>query len=125
MSSFGRAERVGRHIRNTLATVLQRQIRDPRLKRVTITGVDLSADLRQAKVYFSTTGSPAEIDTVKLGFQKAKPFIKRLLASQLGLRYMPDIRFYYDEALDRGERIEKLLRAASGEYGDAHRSPDK
>jgi ribosome-binding factor A len=125
MSAFCRAERVSHHIRNTLATVLQRQIRDPRLKRATITGVDLSADLRQAKVYFSTTGSPAEIEAVKAGFQKAKPFIKRLLAARLGLRYMPDIRFFYDEALDRGERIEELLRAASEDYGEAHRSPDK
>jgi ribosome-binding factor A len=124
MSAFARAARVSRHIRNTLATVLQHQIQDPRLQRATITGVDLSPDLRQAKVYFSTTGSPAEIDKVKAGFQKAKPFIKRILAAKLGLRYMPDIRFCYDETLDQGERIEALLRAVCGENGDAHRSSD-
>ena len=120
MSAITRSARVSRHIRNTLATVLQKQIQDPRLQRATITGVDLSPDLRQAKIYFSTTGDPTEIDKVNAGFQKAKPFIKRILAARLGLRYMPDIRFCYDEAIDQGERIEALLRAVCGENGDTH-----
>jgi len=124
MTRFARSERVGRHIRNTLADILHRDVKDPRLKLVTITSVDVSPDLRLAKIYFVTTGDNESIQRVRDGFDKARPFIKKRLGQELGLRYMPDIRFYYDDSLDYGARMEALFRSIGEKDGHRHRPND-
>ncbi len=122
MTISSRSERVSRHIRNTLAEILRRHVKDPRLRLVTITSVDVSPDLRQAKIYFATTGDEKKIKSVQEGFNKARPYIKKLLGQELGLRYMPDIRFYYDDSLDYGARMEELFRSI-GEADERRRRP--
>ncbi len=122
MTTFPRSERVSRHIRNTLAEVLRRHVKDPRLKEVTITSVDLSPDLRLAKIYFATTGDDAKVKSVLEGFKKARPYIKKRLGRGLGLRYMPELRFYYDDSLDYGARMEELFRSI-GEADGHHNRP--
>jgi len=124
MTRFARSERVGHHIRNTLAHILHRDVKDPRLKLVTITSVDVSPDLRLAKIYFATTGDNEDIQRVRNGFEKARPYIKKRLGHELGLRYMPDIRFYYDESLDYGARMEALFRSIGEKDGHRHRPND-
>jgi len=119
MTTYSRSERVSRHIRNTLSAILHRHVKDPRLQRVTITSVDVAPDLRLAKIYFATTAEDARIKSVLEGFKKARPYIKKLLGRELGLRYMPEIRFYYDDSLDYGARMEELFRSI-GE-ADGHR----
>jgi len=121
MTRFARSERVGRHIRNTLADILRRDVKDPRLKLVTITGVDVSPDLRLAKIYYATTGDDEKIRRVQNGFDRARPFIKKRLGQELGLRYMPEIRFYYDDSLDHGARMEALFRSIGEKDGHRHR----
>jgi ribosome-binding factor A len=121
MTRFARSERISRHIRNTLADILRRDVKDPRLKMVTITSVDVSPDLRLAKIYFATTGDDEKIRRVQSGFDKACPFIKKRLGQELGLRYMPDIRFYYDDSLDYGARMEALFRSIGDKDGHRHR----
>ncbi len=120
MKTYARSERVSRHIHNTLAELLNKKIRDPRLKNVTIMGVDLSPDLRLAKVYFSTSGGERAVADADAGFQKARSFIKRNLAGSLGLRYMPDIRFYYDASLDQAARIDSILNTLGGKNAAPH-----
>jgi len=124
MTISSRSERVSRHIRNTLAEILRRHVKDPRLQLVTITSVDVSPDLRQAKIYFAATGDDKKIKSVLDGFSKARPYIKRLLGQELGLRYMPDIRFYYDDSLDYGARMEELFRSIGEADGDRRRPTD-
>lgn len=124
MKGYPRSERVSRHIRRTLADILRRRVRDPRLKLATITSVDVSPDLRLAKIYFATTGDDEKIRRVLEGFNKARPFIKKLLGRELGLRYMPDLRFYYDDSLDYGARMEALFRSIGEEDGHRHRTND-
>ena len=124
MNASPRSERVSRHIRNTLAEILRRHVKDPRLKLVTITSVDVSPDLRQAKIYFATTGDDKKVQRVQDGFSKARPYIKRLLGRELGLRYMPEIRFYYDDSLDYGARMEELFRSIGEADGNRHRPTD-
>jgi ribosome-binding factor A len=94
-----------------LARLLQNGIKDPRLAQATITGVSLSRDLRIAKVYFVTYGKSDDKEVVLEGFEKAKGFIKRELASELGLRYMPELRFFYDPSFDYGDRINQVLQS--------------
>jgi ribosome-binding factor A len=109
--SFNRSERVSGQVQKVLARLLQNGIKDPRLSLATITGVSLSRDLRIAKVYFVTLGESEEKEAVLEGFQRAKGFIKRELARELGLRYMPDLRFFYDPSFDYGDRINRVLQS--------------
>jgi ribosome-binding factor A len=124
MTTFSRSERVARHIRNTLAEILLRHVKDPRLKRVSITSVDVAPDLRTAKIYFATTGDEAGVKKALEGFKKARPYLKKHLGRELGLRYMPDIRFYYDDSLDYGARMEELFRSIGEADGHRHRPTD-
>ncbi len=109
MSHFTRAVRVSGLIQKTLSDILQKQTKDPRLEMTTITSVKMSRDLRLARVYYSTPGGEKRCKAAAQGFESALGFFKRTLARQLGLRYMPDIKFYYDESFDYGARIDKLL----------------
>ena len=110
MKPFARADRVGGQIQKVLSDILLKRIKDPRLKMTTITGVKLSRDLRTAKVYFTTTGTSTNIEEATEGFKSALGYVKRTLASQLGLRYMPDLKFFHDESFDYGSHIEKIIK---------------
>jgi ribosome-binding factor A len=77
----------------------------------TITGVQVSRDLRLAKIYFCTPGGENARQDALDGFERARGFVKRELAQRLTLRYMPDLQFYYDGSIDYGARIEQLLKA--------------
>ena len=109
MKTFTRADRVGELVRQNLSDILLHTISDPRLASVTITGVRMSADIKLARIYFVTgTGKKAKADAVA-GFKKASGYIKRILGKRLALRYVPALRFYYNESLDYGEHIDTLL----------------
>ncbi len=110
MRPYQRADRVGGQIRKELSLLLHKEISDPRLAEATITAVEVSRDLRFARVYFVSLGGVAESDTVMAGFIRAKGYLKRILAGRLGLRYMPDLTFFYDESFDYGDHIERLLK---------------
>ena len=120
MIPFSRADRVGGLIQQVLSDILKKNIRDPRLKMATITGVKVSRDLKQARIYFTTTGGIQKRgDTIK-GFSSAHGFIKRTLAHELGLKYMPNIKFYYDESLEYGAHIDELIESTKSENGSNH-----
>ena len=71
----------------------------------------MSADLRIAKIYFTTYGEKTGSEEIAEGFKSARGFLKRHLAGKLGLRYMPEFKFFYDDSLDRGSRIDNLLKS--------------
>ena len=108
--SSNRPARVGAEIQRTLAAVLLRGLKDPRVGMVTFTGVDVTADLREAKVYWASHGTEAELKSTAAGLDAAKGYLRREVGKVLGLRLSPELRFQYDEAIDRGQRIEELLR---------------
>ncbi|MGE0086627.1 MAG: 30S ribosome-binding factor RbfA [Desulfococcaceae bacterium] len=124
MKSYTRADRVGALIRDILADILRKHIKDPRLEMATVTGVKMSNDLKVAKIYFSISGGKDRVDGAKKGFESAAGFIKRSLAGQLELRYMPELRFSYDESIDYGAHINKLLKSVSTQNGKDHQSPE-
>lgn len=115
--SFNRADRVGGQVQRVLAELIQKGVKDPRLAKATITGVSLSKDLRIAKIYFSVLDG-AEKQTILEGFERAKGFIKRELAKELGLRYMPDLKFFYDESFDYGAHINQVLKSLTAKTAD-------
>ena len=110
MKPFVRSERVGGQIQKLISELLQKTINDPRLEMATITTVRLTTDLKLAKVYFTVTGGAENRSEAIRGFQCATGYIKRILAPRLGLRYMPDLRFFYDETFEYGTHINKILK---------------
>lgn len=109
--SFNRAERVGGQVQKILAGLIRKGINDPRLALATISGVTMSRDLRIAKVYFTAPGGAHDEQELLAGFESAKGFIKRELARELGLRYMPDLKFFYDASFDYGAHINRVLKS--------------
>lgn len=105
-----RSVRVGDQILREIADLLIRKIKDPRVKGVTLTGIQLSEDLRHAKVYFSVLGNKGDIKKNQAGLDSAKGYIKREIGLRLHLRYIPDILFKHDSALEMGEQMEKLFQ---------------
>ncbi len=120
MKPFSRADRVGELIQRVLAELLTKSIKDPRLKMATITDVKMSKDLKNARIYFAVSGGPKRVDNALLGFKSAMGFIKRVLASELELRYMPELKFFYDESFDYGARIDSLLKSLNADDGKDH-----
>ena len=115
-----RAVRVGDQLLREIADLLLSSVRDPRIKGVTITGVDLSNDLKYAKVFYSLIGGEKEFVRIQKGLDSAKGFIKRELANRMELKYMPDIIFKRDLSLEEGNRMERLFeRLKSEESGNA------
>lgn len=111
MKSFPRSDRIGGLIKKNLSDLLQKKIKDPRLQMTTITNVKMSSDLRHARIYFiKSGGEKSKVEAIE-GFKNALGYVKRTLAGQLGLRYMPELKFFYDESFDHGSHIDKILHS--------------
>ena len=115
MPSGNRPARVGAEIQKLLAALLARGLKDPRIGFVTFTGVDVSPDLREARVWWTFHGSDAEQKATAKGLEAARGYLRREVGHSLGLRVTPDLHFKYDVAIDRGQRIEELLREVKRE----------
>jgi ribosome-binding factor A len=117
MKPFARSDRVGGQIQKVLSEILLKKIKDPRLENASITNVKMSRDLRIARIYFVVSGNKQSVKQAAKGFESALGFVKRTLARQLGLRYMPDLKFFYDESFEYGSQIDKVLKAVKADNG--------
>ena len=115
MKPFVRSDRVSGQIQKALSDILLKKIKDPRLEAATITSVKMSRDLKFARVYFVTSGGKERIKEAIEGFKSAIGYVKRTLAAQLGLRYMPELRFFYDDSFDYGSHIDKIIKTVKSE----------
>lgn len=122
---YARSERVAGQIQKTLSELLNKKIKDPRLEMATITAVEMARDLKSARIYFSIPGDKVQQEAAEDGFQSALGYVKRSLAARLGLRYMPAIKFFYDDTLDYATRIETVFKMIDGENGPNRSSAEK
>lgn len=110
-----RSSRVGDQILKEVSGMLVRgEIRDPRVSAVSVTEVRMT-DLGMAEIYFTLPGGEAGKDEALSGLESAKGFIRGRLASRLRMRKVPDIKFVFDTTLEKGYRIDEILREISGE----------
>ncbi|MCX5678483.1 MAG: 30S ribosome-binding factor RbfA [Candidatus Omnitrophica bacterium] len=116
--SSQRMGRVQEAIRQEVSKILHDEIRDPRLGFLTITGVELTKDLRYARIYFSVLGEDKDKKLALKGLNSAKGYIKGLLGDRVKLRYMPEIEFKIDETLERTQRIYELFDKIKKEKKD-------
>jgi ribosome-binding factor A len=107
--SIRRADRVADQIRAAIADLLLREIKDPRVGMVTITAVEVTDDLRHARVFFSLLGDHAAQDRSLAGLRSAAGFIRREVAHRLQLRYAPELSFQLDSGPERAQRLTDLL----------------
>jgi ribosome-binding factor A len=105
----GRMRRVDEAVRAVLSDGITRNLRDPRVGFVTVTGVKTSSDLRHARVYVSVLGDEDVREASLAGLRSAHGMLQGLLATELNLKHTPTLTFQYDDTTDRGMRISELL----------------
>jgi ribosome-binding factor A len=110
-----RSVRVGDLILREVADLLSKKVKDPRVSGVTLTGIQMSNDLRHAKIFFSRIGEERDLQRAKSGLESAKGFIKREIGLRIELRYMPEILFVHDPSLKTGAEMERLLDSLKSE----------
>jgi ribosome-binding factor A len=104
-----RMRRVNEAIREILGDAIATELKDPRIGFVTVTEVDTSPDLRSARVYVSVLGSPKEIESSLAGLRSSHGYLQGKIASAMRIKRTPTLTFEYDESVDRGDRISRLL----------------
>lgn len=108
--AFKRSERIGDQITRELARAFIDRVSDPRFARCTLTSVEVSDDLRHARVFFSTLDSDEKtILDLQVALQRAAGYFKRILGNNLRLRYTPELKFIYDKSLDQGAKMIALI----------------
>jgi len=108
-TNFKRADRVADLIKAEMSDILLREVNDPQVREITVTGVRVTDDLRQAKVFFVRMGQNTCSDETMKGLNRAAGFIRKELGKRLSLRHVPEIRFIFDESFEYGDRIDRLL----------------
>ncbi len=110
-----RMRRVNEALKEIIANALARDIKDPRIGFVTITGVETAQDLAHAKVFFSVYGKQVEKDSTLEGLRAARAHLQRLISDELKLRRTPALEFVYDATIDQGMRIQVLLKSSGAD----------
>ena len=109
MSQGSRPDRVADQLRSELALLLTREVSDPGIGFVTLTRVQLTPDLQQARVFYTTIGDEKARRTTERALSRAASFLRRQIGSRLRLRRVPELTFVYDDSIAGQDRIEKLL----------------
>jgi ribosome-binding factor A len=107
-NSSGRPQKLGDLIQRELSELVQRELRDPRVGMITITGVDVSPDFSHAKVFFTILDTE-NLPDAKQGLKRAAGFLRSQLARRIKLYTTPELRFEYDESVERGDRLSRLI----------------
>jgi ribosome-binding factor A len=110
-----RCHRVAEAIRNELALLLLREVRDTKISKVTISKVEVTDDLKYARIYYTVLGKGTVIEEAERGLQRAKGFMRSHIAKTLNMRYTPELQFRYDKSAEKVEEIEKLFQEIAGE----------
>lgn len=115
---FARKHRVAEELKRELGVLITTQVKDPRVRLAAITDVDVSPDLKHAKVYVGTFDVNADAEQpgqVVAGLQAARGYLKRELGKRLRLRVMPDLRFYEDATEREAQRLTQIIDEAVAE----------
>jgi ribosome-binding factor A len=114
-----RPEKIGEQIHKEVTRMLMFNIKDPRLSQVTITGVKVSRDIGSARIYFTVSDEANDRKDAERGLKSASAYIRRELGQVMRLRFIPEIRFQYDESIGYGQKIDSLLRQVQDDLNDS------
>ena len=112
---FTRSQRVADYLQRELSGIIQREVRDPRVGMVSVTGVDVSRDIGHAKIHYTVLGADSSEDAKESTevLNKAAGFLRSQLARDSNMRSVPQLRFYFDSSVGRGRHMEDLIGRAS------------
>src|SRR3990172_7538286 len=121
-----RTDQINDLLRAELSDLLREEVNDPRVHGlVTITRVDVSPDLRQARAYVSVLGSDDDRRSTIDALESARPFLRRELGTRVKLRYTPNLRFVSDTSMEEAQEMTDLLRQTAAERGETLPAPTK
>ncbi|MBF0532996.1 MAG: 30S ribosome-binding factor RbfA [Candidatus Omnitrophica bacterium] len=115
---MSRMERVNNQVKREIGLILQQELSDPRLMFVSITHAEVSADLRNGRIYFSVLGGGDKVEGAQAGLTSAAGLIRRLLGQRLKMRFTPELLFSFDESIEYGMKIEEKLKEIHNEKRD-------
>jgi ribosome-binding factor A len=115
MPAGSRPSRIADQLRAELSDLIARQVHDPGIGFLTITHVKVTPDLQVARVYYTTLGDEKARRDTDRALNRALPFLRRQLGSRLRLKRVPQLEFFFDEAIARGDRIEQILHDLDAE----------
>jgi ribosome-binding factor A len=115
MAAGPRPSRVGDQLRAELSELLAREVHDPGIGFLTITHVKVTPDLQIARVYYTTLGDDRARRESDRALHRAAPFLRRQVGSRLRLKRVPQLEFFFDESVERGDRIEQILHDLNAE----------
>ena len=113
--SGSRAERIADQIKDQVSQLLSFEVKDPAVGLLTVTHVKMTSDMGLAHVYYTLVGDDVERRKTARALDRATPFVRRRLAEDMNMRRAPEVRFHYDDDLERQERVETLLRVIATE----------
>jgi ribosome-binding factor A len=109
---FPRTLRVADQIQRELADLVRLEVKDPRVRMVTLTGVEVTPDYAHAKVFFTLLGTPAQQDAALRGLSHAAGFLRGQIGRRIKLHNIPELHFVFDESVERGDRLSQLIARA-------------
>lgn len=112
-----RDNRIGEELKKEISEILASEVKDPDLGFVSVVLVDVSRDLHVAKVYYSVMGSEEEIEKTKLAIKRSAGFVRHEVAGRIALRYVPELVFIYDNSIEHGIKISKILNDEKKKQG--------
>lgn len=114
-----RIEKLQELIKQEMSKMLLTDLKDPRIGFVTVTDVEMTGDLREAKIYVSVMGGAEQVKSSLEGLNSALGFVRREIGQRVRLRFTPEISFALDTSLDYGDHIQKLLLQVEGDFKNA------
>jgi len=115
--AYKRSDRVNSLLQRELGTLISEELRDPRIAFPTVTAVEVTPDLRSARVHVSVLGDEEASEKTMKALEDAKPFLRRELGSRTDLRFVPELTFVQDRSAEQAVRISALLREAREREG--------
>jgi len=110
--AYKRADRVNALLQRELGMIISEELRDPRITFATVTAVEITSDLRSAKVHVSVLGDQDQVKSTLVALNEARPYLRHEIGARTELRYVPDLTFVSDQTAERAARISTLLRQA-------------
>jgi ribosome-binding factor A len=110
MPQGSRPDRVGDQIRKELSELIAREVHDPGIGFLTVTQVKMTPDLQNARVYYTIIGDEKARKDTQRALARATGFLRRQIGGRLRLKTVPELAFFYDESIERQDRIEKIMR---------------
>lgn len=119
---FSRRDRIAEQIRRELAEVIRTELRDPRVGMISLTDVQVSPDYAHAKIFFSSLAGSDTLESVQEGLEKAAGFLRSELGKRISIHMTPQLHFVFDESLERGAQLSKLISEAVAISDQGHQA---